>query len=155
DKLGELLEEKGKGRGLTEVNSHVREGNPDLMVRVDPIRAAKFGLTAQEVQRQLQAMFLGQVATQVRESAVRITDVRVRYPDRMRYGQGSFDAQRLLDQWLLLPDSTSAAPLPTSAAMTGPARALRLSAVARVEPTRTPDEEWRENQQPAIFVTAE
>jgi multidrug efflux pump subunit AcrB len=158
DKLGDVLEEKGKGRGLAEVNSHVNEGNPDLMVRVDGVRAAKYGLTPQEVQRQLQAMFLGQVATQVRESAVRITDVRVRYPDRIRFGGGSFDPQRLLDQWLLLPDTAAAPATATtsaSAGLAGPARAVRLSAVARVEPVRTPDEEWRENQQPAIFITAE
>jgi multidrug efflux pump subunit AcrB len=159
DKLGELLEEKGKGRGLTEVNSNVLEGNPDLMIRVDGVRAAKYGLTPQEVQRQVQAMYLGQVATQVRESAVRITDVRVRYPDRVRFGGASFDPQRLLDQWLLLPDPAPTAPSPgtpsASPGLAGPARAVRLSAVAHVEAVRTPDEQWRENQQPAIFVTAE
>jgi multidrug efflux pump subunit AcrB len=37
----------------------------------------------------------------------------------------------------------------------GPARAVPLSALARLTPKRTPDEQWRENQQPAIFVTAE
>jgi multidrug efflux pump subunit AcrB len=37
----------------------------------------------------------------------------------------------------------------------GPARAIPLSAVAKVRPVRRPDEQARENQQPAIFVTAE
>ena len=37
----------------------------------------------------------------------------------------------------------------------GPARAVPLSALATLERVRTPDEQWRENQQPAIFVTAE
>ena len=32
---------------------------------------------------------------------------------------------------------------------------MPVSAVARVQPVRTPDEQWRENQQPAIFVTSE
>ena len=31
----EKLEKKGKGRGIKEVNSNVREGNPDLMIQVD------------------------------------------------------------------------------------------------------------------------
>jgi multidrug efflux pump subunit AcrB len=159
DKVGDLLEKNGKGRGLTEVNSNVFEGNPDLMIHVDPVRSAKFGLTPQEVQRQLSAMFFGQIATQVRESAIRITDVRVRYPDRVRFGREAFDPERLLDQWLLVPDSSApasgAAVASASAALAGPARAVRVSAVARVEPLRTPDEQWRENQQPAIFVTAE
>lgn len=159
DKVGDLLEKNGKGRGLSEVNSHVNEGNPDLMIRVDPVRSSKFGLTPQEVQRQLTAMFFGQVATQVRESALRITDVRVRYPDRVRFGHGAFDPDRLLEQWVLVPDTAPAAAAPAvpsaSAALAGPARAVRVSAVARVEPLRTPDEQWRENQQPAIFVTSE
>ena len=32
---------KGKGRGIKEVNSNVREGNPDLMIEVDGVRAAQ------------------------------------------------------------------------------------------------------------------
>jgi multidrug efflux pump subunit AcrB len=104
-------------------------------------------------------MFFGQVATQVRESALRITDVRVRYPDRVRFGRGSFDPGRLLEQWVLVPDTAPAAgaqpSASASASLAGPARAVRVSAVAHVEPVRTPDEQWRENQQPAIFVTAE
>ena len=35
EQLGETLEKKGKGRGIKEVNSNVRGGNPDLMVVVD------------------------------------------------------------------------------------------------------------------------
>ena len=35
--IGEMLEKKGKGRGIKEVDSHVREGNPDLMIEVDAI----------------------------------------------------------------------------------------------------------------------
>jgi multidrug efflux pump subunit AcrB len=164
DRVGELLEKNGTGRGLTEVNSNVFEGNPDLMVRVDPVRSAKVGLTPQEAERQLTAMFFGQVATQVRESAVRITDVRVRYPDRARFGRGAFDPGRLLDQWLLVPDTappaaaaapTATAAPPASEALAGPGRAVRVAAVARVEPVRTPDEQWRENQQPAVFVTSQ
>jgi multidrug efflux pump subunit AcrB len=157
EKVGDAFEKKGKGRGFKEPNSNVREGNPDLMVQVDGVKATRLGLTASEVERQLRAMFLGQVATQVRESAVRITDVRVRYPDAVRFGKGLFDPDRLLSQWLLVPEGTPAAPNASTIAppLAGPARAVPLSAIARVERVRTPDEQWRENQQPAIFVTSE
>jgi multidrug efflux pump subunit AcrB len=45
--------------------------------------------------------------------------------------------------------------LTTSPALAGLSRFLPVSAIARVKPTRTPEVQWRENQQPAIFVTAE
>lgn len=153
--VGEKLETKGKGKGIKEVSS-IREGNPDLMIQVDGPRAARFNLTVDAVSRQLQAMLLGQVATQVRESSLRITDVRVRYPDQFRFGEGQFTPGRVLNQWILLPEGTSALPLYTPAPpLAGPARAVPVGAVARLERVRTPNEQWRENQQPAIFVTAD
>src|SRR5262249_1509922 len=91
--VGTMLETKGKGRGVKEVNSSVREGNPDLMIRVDGGQAAKRGLTVDSIERQLRAMFSGQIATQVRESSARVTDVRVRYPDTERFGRSGFDAE--------------------------------------------------------------
>src|SRR5262249_46226414 len=108
------------------------------------------------IERQLKAIFIGQIATQVRESATRITDVRVRYPDSERFGRTGFDLRRLLNQWILLP--ALPAPAPGSIAAAHPPdrdRIVQLGAVADVKPVRTPDEQWRENQQPAIFVTAE
>jgi multidrug efflux pump subunit AcrB len=156
DKVGEILETKGKGRGFKEVNSNVLQGNPDLLIQVDGEQAARRGLTADMVERQLHAIFLGQIATQVRESALRITDVRVRYPDKERFGVSGFDPQRLLNQWLLLPDLP--APAPGTIAATAPPdrdRFVLLSSVARVKAVRTPDEQHRENQQPAAFVTSQ
>jgi multidrug efflux pump subunit AcrB len=158
--VAEGIEKKGKGRGIKEVDSHVMAGNPDLMVQVDGALAARVGLTAQEIERQLKAMYLGQIATQVRESAERVTDVRVRYPDAIRFGKGRFQPHQVLQQLLLLPEPSAqvaaltadASPVPI---LQGPDRAVPLSAVARLKPQRTPDEQWRENQQPAIFVTAE
>jgi multidrug efflux pump subunit AcrB len=155
--ISEMLETKGKGKGIKEP-SGVREGNPDLLVQPDLARLDRCKLSTADLSRQLQAMFLGQVATQVRESSLRITDVRVRYPDRIRFGQGLFDPDRILNQWILLPEG--APPVNSSAATTstplaGPARAVPLSAVARLERVRSPDEQWRENQQPAWIVSAE
>ena len=62
------------------------------------------------------AIFLGQVATQVRESALRMTDVRVRYPDRLRFGTGRFRPGLILNQWLLLPAAACMLGLPEQAA---------------------------------------
>jgi len=88
-----------------------------------------------------------------------MTDVRVRYPDTIRFGaepgapgKGFFDRQRVLSQFILLPETKS--PLaPTT--LSGPARAVPLSGLGDIMPVRTPDEQYRENQQPAVFVTAE
>jgi multidrug efflux pump subunit AcrB len=157
-----LLEKKGKGRGFREVNSNVREGNPDLMIRFDGPLADKAGMKPDAVARQLKAIFQGQIATQAPESSLRITDVRVRYPDTIRFGAepggkargpGFFDRQRILNQWILLPETKL--PASPSGALSGPQRAVPVHALAAVQPVRTPDEQWRENLQPAIFVTAE
>jgi multidrug efflux pump subunit AcrB len=162
DDIGDLLEKNGKGRGVRDVNSNVLGGNPDLVVRVDGDKAARFGLSADGVRRQLEAMYLGQVATQVRESALRITDVRVRYPNRLRFGKGGFDPDRVLNQWLLLPEGTPAPATSSSAGfspsftpLAGPTRTVPLSAMARLERVRSPEEQVRENQQPAVIVSAE
>jgi multidrug efflux pump subunit AcrB len=148
DQVGDMLEKKGKGRGIREVNSNVMAGNPDLMVRVDPIRADRLGLKADGVARQLRAMFQGQIAGQIPESSVRITDVRVRYPDRVRFGDGRLDPERVLHQMIVLPENGNST-------LAGVGRAVPLSALATVTPKRTPDQQWRDNQQPAIFVTAD
>jgi multidrug efflux pump subunit AcrB len=154
--IGDKLEKLGKGRGIKEVNTNVHEGNPDLMIRVNEVVAARTGLTVDAVERQLRTIFLGQIATQVRESATRITDVRVRYPDSERFGQGGFDVQRVLNQWLLIPPAaTPAAGSVAAAAPPDRDRVVQLTGIAQVQPVRTPDEQYRENQQPAIFVTAE
>jgi multidrug efflux pump subunit AcrB len=142
--------------GIKDLDTHVLAGNPDLAVKVDGARADRLHLSADEVERQLRAIFLGQVATQVRESALRMTDVRVRYPDKLRFGGGRFDPARVLNQWLLLPAPTPLPPdVSPSAPLASMARLVPVSAVAHLERARTPDEQWRENQRPAHFVTAE
>jgi CzcA family heavy metal efflux pump len=154
--VAETLKEKGKGRGIKDVNSNVFEGNPDLLIQVDDVKAAKFGLTAADVERQLRAMYFGQIATQVPESAIRLTDVRVRYPDSIRFGPGAFDQDLLRSQWIMLPESAAPPALANMfRGLVGPTRAVPVSTLAKVTPVRTPDEQSRENQQPAAFVTAE
>jgi multidrug efflux pump subunit AcrB len=160
--------EKKHVKGIKEINSNVRDGNPDLMIQMDPVLADKVGMKPDAVARQLKAIFQGQIATQVPESSLRITDVRVRYPDTIRFGteagqrdlsKGFFDRQRILNQWILLPDTklpaASTAIGAPSGTLSGPLRAVPVYAIADVKPVRTPDEQYRENLQPAIFITAE
>jgi multidrug efflux pump subunit AcrB len=157
EEVAETLENKGEHqhRGIRDVNSHVFAGNPDLMVQVKGYWAAR-GLTAMDVERQLRAIYLGQIATQVRESSLRITDVRVRYPDALRFGHDRFDPGLLLEQPILLPPAVAGATMATAGTtLPGPARMVPLGALAHLERLRTPDEQVRENQQPVVIVTAE
>ena len=157
EKVADTLEEKGKGRGLKEVKSNVFEGNPDLLVHVDGVRAARLGIGADEIERQLRVMYFGQIATQVPESSLRMTDVRVRYPNSLRFGLGGFDMEKVREQWILLPDAAFAAlPRPGGfVPLQGPSRAVPVGALAEIEAVRSPDQRTRENQQPAVFITAE
>ena len=135
------------------MNTNVFAGNPDLIIQLDASKAERLGLKPDAVARQLKAMFLGQIAAKVQESSARMTDVRVRYPDAFRFGPGRFDAdfgQAAVDHAAAGRRRRAGQP-----PACGPARAVPLSALATVTPVRTPDEHWRENQQPAIFVTAE
>jgi multidrug efflux pump subunit AcrB len=158
EKVGKALKKlKDTNKSIHDIDEAVYAGNPDLQVKVDSVRAARFGLTPQEVERQLNAMFFGQVATQVRESALRVTDVRVRYPDSYRFGKDRFDPQRVLNQWLLIPDNAPPLPgvSPSLGHTAGLGRVIPLYALADIKRQRTTDEQWRENQRPVHYVTAE
>jgi multidrug efflux pump subunit AcrB len=181
--LAEKLEKKGKGRGIKEV-APIREGNPDLMLDLDSFELTRVGLDRLAVSRQLKTMFQGDVALEVQESALRLTGVRVRYSDADRFGtprkdlkgarhvgllaggtivalarkdfKGArrFDQQMLLDKEILLPEPKG----PAAAAAAPLSRVKPLSALLKnnkLNAKRTPDEQWRENEQPAIFVSAE
>ena len=96
----------------------------------------------------------GQVATTLPEQD-RITDIRVRYPDRVR-----FDRDRLEQLPIALP------PLPRAGtdghhvhgrlvAGTSSPGFVMLGQVATIELQRSPNDLWRENQQPMITVSGE
>jgi multidrug efflux pump subunit AcrB len=163
--LREIAEQVGKDleptsnirpvRGLKEINTNVRGGVPDLMVRPDGVKAARYGLTVEEVERQLRAIYLGQEATKVHESALRITDVDVCYSDRLRFGRGRFDPEFIRNQWILPPARARGATIGTSRPLAALARMISVAELTTVEPVRTPDEQVRENQQPAVIVTAQ
>ena len=58
--------------------------DPEVDVRIDPIRAARVGSTVEQVASQLSAGLLGRVATSFRRGD-RLIDVRVRFPDQKRF----------------------------------------------------------------------
>ncbi len=153
-RLRALAEEVGKivegVPGAMDVNSHVFLGNPDVVIRPDSLMTSRVGLTELDVESQLNAALYGQVASTVPEQD-RMTKIRVRYPDRVRY-----DRERLH----LLPISLSTATPAPVAAATRPTAAVglgfvQLGQIASIRTVRSPNELWRENQQPVITVSAE
>jgi CzcA family heavy metal efflux pump len=148
EKVGKIVEEVP---GAADVNAHVYLGNPDIVIRPDSTQTARVGLTVMDVESQLNAALYGQVASTVPEQD-RMTKIRVRYPDSVR-----FDREHLG----LLPISlATAAPAPPPPAGTNPAAPagvgfVPLDQLATIRVVRSPNELWRENQQPVITVTAE
>jgi multidrug efflux pump subunit AcrB len=109
-----------------------QRGNPELDVHVDPTRAAKAGMTVEQVSTQLSAGLLGQVATSLRR-ADRLVDVRVRFPDRHR-----FDVD-----WIR-----------TFPLHTGPGGVVPLSAVADIVSSKGQTQLFREDLKLMVPVTA-
>jgi CzcA family heavy metal efflux pump len=145
EKVGKIVEEV---HGAADMNAHVYLGNPDIVVRPDSIQTARVGLTVMDVEAQLTAALYGQVASTLPEQD-RMTKIRVRYPDRVRY-----DRERLH----LLPISLASAASATggsSAAVHAGVGFVSLGQLASIRTVRSPNELWRENQQPVITVTAE
>ena len=130
------------------MNPHVYLGNPDIVVRPDSVQTARVGLTDMDVESQLNAALYGQVASTVPEQD-RMTKIRVRYPDRVRYDR---------DHLALLPISLATATPATGGASLATATGVGfvpLGQLATIRTIRSPNELWRENQQPVITVTAE
>ena len=148
--VGEILEAWEKEGKVQDVNTNVRLGNPDLVVRPNSVQTARVGLTEQDVEAQLDAALYGQVASTLPEQD-RITKIRVRYPDVIRYNR-----DRLAELPIALTAAASAASAEASASAKprGPC-CVPLRQVASIDLVRSPNELWRENQQPVITVTAE
>ena len=144
-KLRELAEQVAtvvEGAGGKEVNANVHLGNPDIVVRPDSVQTARVGLTEMDVENQLNAALYGQVASTLPEED-RLTKIRVRYPDRVR-----FDTDELVRLPIGLPPAAT-----VQGATTGPSF-VPLSQLATITYSRSPNEFFRENQQPVITVTA-
>ena len=134
--VGKIVEEAGGQK----VNTHVHLGNPDIVIRPDSIETARVGLTEMDVENQLSAALYGQVASTVPEED-RMTKIRVRYPDRVR-----FDRDRLGELTIGLPGrATGPGPGPGF---------VTLAQLGSITLARSPNEFFRENQQPVIKVTA-
>jgi CzcA family heavy metal efflux pump len=118
--------------GLVDLQSGVSEPAPEMHVRIDAARAARVGLTGDDVNTQLAAELLGAEAGQVR-AGDRTVGVRVHAPDDVR-----FDPLRLPT-------------LPVFSAATG--GDVPLGAVATVVNGTERAELGRENQRPVIAVT--
>jgi multidrug efflux pump subunit AcrB len=73
-----------KIQGVVEMYDGVSEGSPELVARIDPVRAGRAGLTVQAISGQLNEALLGKRVTQIREGD-RLVGVRVRMPDETRF----------------------------------------------------------------------
>lgn len=153
-KIRELAEQVGKivegVEGTDGVNSNVLLGNPDLVVRPDALKTSRVGLTVLDVENQLNAALYGQIAGSIPEED-RLTKIRVRYPDRVRY-----DRARL--GLLPLALTTAATATSTASSTNAPAAGIGyvpLGQIATIKEVRSPNQLTRENQQPVITVEAE
>jgi CzcA family heavy metal efflux pump len=140
-----------KKLGLNDVNAHAQLGNPDLVVRPNELAVARLGLTTQDVASQLSAGMYGQLSGKLSEKN-RLTNIRIRYPDSVR-----FDADRLAQIPISLSGANQTANSPlgrNSNALASPSF-IPLGQLATINLVRSPNEQWRENQQPVITVTAD
>jgi CzcA family heavy metal efflux pump len=150
-KLAEKVAAEAAALKLDEVNAHVHLGNPDLVVRPHSAQSSRLGLTVQDVENQLNAALFGQIVGTIPQRD-RLTNIRVRYPDSVRYNREELDQ---LPICLPAGGTASAASNGQSANGSPAPQFVPLGQLASIELVRSPNEFWRENQQPVITVTAE
>ena len=151
-KLAEQVKSAAEALKLDEVNAHVHLGNPDLVVRPNNAQLSRLGLSVQDVENQLNAALFGQVVGTIPQRD-RLTNIRVRFPDRVRYDRDELDH---LPIGLPAATGTSNGSVSLNGATAAPPpQFVSLGQVASIELVRSPNEFWRENQQPVITVTAE
>jgi multidrug efflux pump subunit AcrB len=134
DRLAELAspveEMMQKVDGVVDVVG-VQQGNPEVTWTVNPVAAARYGLTVEQAADQMAGNWLGEIATDLR-LADRTIPVRVRLPDAVR-----FDPHKL-GQTLLR--SADGKPIP-------------LSEIASMERANGQGELRRENLRPMAVVS--
>ncbi len=141
--------------GTADVNANVHLGNPDIVIHPNSAETERLGITELDVENQLSAALYGQVASTVPEED-RMTNIRVRYPDRVRY-----DPERLAELPISLAGArTESSPADSTVIGNGRGAAasmdfVPLAQLATIDVMRSPNELWRENQQPVITVSAE
>lgn len=127
--LGERVE---KISGVVELYNGVSNGSPELVARIDPVRAGRAGLTVQAISTQLNGALLGRRVTQVREGD-RLVGVRVRLPDQTR-----FDFARISNVPITTPNGVT----------------LPLTAFADIDREAGQSELVRQDQRQMIAITA-
>jgi len=128
----ELGDQVEKIPGIVEMYNGVSEGSPELVARIDPVRAGRAGLTVQAISTQLNEALLGKRVTQIREGD-RLVGVRVRLPDETR-----FDFSKI-----------SNVPITTPTGFTQP-----LSAFADIKREAGQSQLVRQDQRQMVAVTA-
>jgi CzcA family heavy metal efflux pump len=129
--LAEPVEEALDGiDGVVDVVGPQR-GNPEVTWTIDPIAAGRYGLSSQQVSKQLAANWLGQRTSDLR-LADRTIPVRVRLPDTVRFD----------------PDA-----LPHTLIRSGDGKPIPLSEVATLTRTNGQGELRRENLRPMAIVS--
>ncbi len=110
----------------------IQKGNPEIVVRVDPVQAGRLGLTVNQVSQQVSAGLLGSTETELRK-ADRTVGIRVRFPDTFRYNYQ--DVRQF--------------PIVTPGKQIVP-----LAALAQVDQVRGENKLLRENQRLMVDLTA-
>ncbi len=127
--LGDRVE---KISGVVEMKNGVLLSSPELIARIDPVRAGRAGLTVQAISSQLNEALMGKRVTQIREGD-RLVGVRVRLPDETR-----FDFAKINN-----------VPITTPSGFTQP-----LSAFADIQREAGQSELVRQDQRQMVIVTA-
>ena len=108
-----------------------QRGNPEVTWTIDPLAAARYGLSAQQVSKQLAGNWLGQLTSDLR-LADRTIPVRVRLPDSVRFNTDA---------------------LPHTLIRTGDGKPIPLSEVATMTRANGQGELRRENLRPMAVVS--
>lgn len=127
--LGDQVE---KIPGVVEMKNGVLLSSPELVARIDPVRAGRAGLTVQAITGQMNEALLGKRVAQIREGD-RLVGVRVRLPDETR-----FDFAKINN-----------VPITSPSGVTQP-----LSAFADIQREAGQSELVRQDQRQMVIVTA-
>lgn len=118
--------------GIRDVTHSLSQAKPEYHIKIDRDRAARFGLTVNQVESAVQMATLGQIATRYREAGDEI-DVRVRFKSEFR-------------------DTIQA--VSTIPILTPAGSSITLDQVADVQSGQGPIQITRENQTRRVSVTA-
>jgi CzcA family heavy metal efflux pump len=128
----DMTEKIGKIPGVVDAKNSVIESGPEMVARIDPIKAGRAGLTPDMVASQANAAMFGDVVTQILRGDRQI-GVRVRYPEAFRS-----DRDQMAQLPIRAPGGFN----------------LPLAALGTIESVPGTTEINRENQRRVVTVTA-